>query len=65
MLTFGNPAQRRQQIKHGLVGERVEDELALASSDHDPCAPHPLQMLRRVGDGEPGSFRENVHNMTA
>src|SRR5712691_6205842 len=59
-VLLGNPAQRRQEIEHGLVGERVEDELALAPSDHDPHAPHLLQVLRRVGDRQAGSLRQDL-----
>ena len=64
-IALGDPAQRCHEIEHSLIGERVEDELPLASCRYDAGAPHVLQVLRRVGDGEAGSLRDHLDGALA
>ena len=60
MFCSDDSAQRRHEVEHGLVGERAEDELAFAAGGDDPGPPHLLQVLRRVGDREAGSLRQDL-----
>ncbi len=60
-VALRNSPERCQQIKNGLVGQSVEDELAVTPCGDDPGASHLLQMLRRVGDRQSGPFCEQLN----
>ena len=51
-LCLGDAPQRRDEIQHGIVGQPIEDELAVTPRRDQPAAPHVLQVLRGVGHGQ-------------
>ena len=53
-IVFGDAPQRREEIQHGIVGQPIEDELAVTPRRDQPGAPHVLQVLRGVGDRQLG-----------
>lgn len=51
-LRLGDTPQSRGQVQHGIVGQTVEDELAVTPRGNQPAAPHVPPVLRRVCDGQ-------------
>jgi hypothetical protein len=56
----GNLAQSAEQDHDRVVGEAVEDALAIAARRGETRAPELLQVLRGVGDGDPRLRGERV-----
>ena len=55
-----NPADGVEEVKHAVVRQTVECELAVAACTQQPGAQHGFQMLRSVGHGEPRCCGERI-----
>ena len=59
-IALGDPAQRCQQVEHGVVGKPVVDEFAVTPISNEASAPHVLEMLRGVGNRQACALRQNL-----
>ena len=60
-VALGHLVHRRKHGQHRVVRQAVEHELGLPPCCDQPRTPQVLQMLRGVGDREPGAFGQRLH----